>query len=115
MASPPAPDLPLAPLGPPIAEVTCSDLQAAKSALQAHSGENGYAISVESSNALRVFYRCAKGRTYDNSNKGKAHKSKQRKNTSTMKINCKYLVVARRSEEHGGLLTLSLAGSDLTN
>jgi hypothetical protein len=85
----------LAPLGDPVAEAVYADLPAAKAALQEHAKANGFAVSVDSSNAQRAFYICTKGGKYNA--KGKVstnHPSRQRRNTSTIKTDCPYRVVA---------------------
>jgi hypothetical protein len=102
MALSPPPGPPLAPLGPLIKEVIYHDLLSAKSALQTHAAGSSFAIAVESSTILHVFYRCVKGGKYDSRFKGNAHESKQRKHTGTMKTGCKFRVVARRSKEDNG-------------
>ena len=80
-------------------EAVYPDSEAAKFALQEHARMNGFGISIESSTALRVFYRCAKGGKYNNRFKDTTkHVSRQRKNTSTMKTGCKYQVVARKED-----------------
>jgi hypothetical protein len=99
MASPPSPGPPLTPLGPPIEEAICLDLLSAKSALRTHASGSGFAIAVEPSTILRIFYRWAKGGKYNNRFKGNTHESKQQKHTSIMKTGCKFRVITRRSEE----------------
>jgi hypothetical protein len=87
----------LAPLGDPVAEAVYADLPAAKAALQEHAKANRFAVSVDSSNAQRAFYICTKGGKYNT--KGKVstnHLSRQRRNTSTIKTDCLYRVVARK-------------------
>jgi hypothetical protein len=91
-----------APLGPLVAEGVFTNPQAAKAALQEHAKNNGYAISVDSSNIKRVFYICTKGGKY--SSKGKdptVHLSRQRRNTGTIKTECPYKVVVRNEESVG--------------
>jgi hypothetical protein len=73
------------------------NLEAAKASLQAHAREHGYGIAIESSDKRRTFYRCSKGGSYDNRFKDSTvHLSQQRKNTSTMKTECKFRAVARK-------------------
>ena len=87
-------------LGPAIAEAIYANPKAAKAALQAHAGEHGYSTTVQSSSDRRVFYMCSKGGNYDAKGKDPAtHPSKQRKNTSTMKTDCKYQCVARKVDD----------------
>ena len=93
----------LAPLGPAIAETVYDDPKAVKDALQAHAGQNGYSITVSSSNERRVFYMCSKSGKYDAKGKvSTTHESKRRKNTSTMKTDCKYRCVARKLDTDDG-------------
>jgi hypothetical protein len=106
MASPaPSPVPLLAPLGGPIGEAVYSDLAAAKAALQAHAGGNGYAISVESSTERRAFYKCSKRGKYNAKCKDPSvHPSRQRPNTSTMKTDCLYQAVARKVDDGVGYM-----------
>lgn len=54
---------------------------------------------MDSSSKKRVFYRCAKGSKYDNRHKDPTvHESKQRRDTSTMKTDCKYQAVAQEED-----------------
>lgn len=88
-----------APLRPPIAKAVYPNPAAVKSALQEHARANGYRIAVDSSTTLQAFYRCFKGKKYDNRFKDPTmHESRQRKDTSTIKTNCKYRVVARKEK-----------------
>ena len=90
----------LAPLGPAIAEAIYKDPPTVKDALQAHAAQNGYSISVQSSSERRVFYMCSKSGSYDSKGKDLAtHESKRRKNTSTMKTDCKHRYVAWKVDE----------------
>ena len=80
----------LAPLGSPFAEAVLPDLLAVKAALQDHAKGNGFAISVDSSNAQQAFYIYTKGGKYNPKCKVSTnHLSRQRRNTSTIKT--KYL------------------------
>jgi hypothetical protein len=92
-----------APLGPAIAETVYDDPKAVKDALQAHAGQNGYSITISSSNERRVFYMCSKSGKYDAKGKvSTTHESKRRKNTSTMKTDCKYQCVAQKLDTDDG-------------
>ena len=96
------PELPEAPLGPPIPLGVHPDPIAAKAALQAYARQNGYAITISSSSALRVFYMCSKGSKYDPKGKDPTtYKTKRCKNTSTMKTDCLYQAVACKDEVTG--------------
>jgi hypothetical protein len=87
-------------LGPAIAEAIYTDPKAVKAALQAYAGEHGYSITVQSSSDRRVFYICSKGGNYDAKGKDPAtYLSKQRKNTSTIKTDCKHRCVARKVDD----------------
>jgi hypothetical protein len=89
----------IVPLGPSLAEAIYSNSTTAKAALQEHARINGYGIGIHSSTQKRVFFRCAKGGKYNNRCKDSTiHASKQRKNTSTMKTDCKFKAVVRRQE-----------------
>jgi hypothetical protein len=69
---------------------------------------NGYGIAVDSSSKKRVFYRCAKGGKYDNRHKDPTvHESKQRRDTSTMKTDCKYQAVAQEEDGQRRLQVLN--------
>jgi hypothetical protein len=105
MSSPALPDivppdiiaLPTAPLGLPVAEAIYPNSAGARTALQEHARVNGYGIGVESSTQRRVFFWCAKRGKYDNRHKDPTvHESRQRKNTSTMKTDCKFKAVAQQ-------------------
>jgi hypothetical protein len=85
-----------APLGPPPDEVVYCTLEAAKSALQNHARENGYGISVMSSRELRTAYGCAKGGKYRDTRNPETHESKRRKNTASMKTDCRWSVHAKK-------------------
>ena len=63
----------LAPLGDPIAEAVYADIPAAKAATQEHAKANGFAVSVDSSNAQRAFYICTKGGKYNAKGKVSTH------------------------------------------
>jgi hypothetical protein len=79
--APPAPPL-LAPLSPLYVETTHPDTNTAKASLQEHAKASGFAISVDSSSARRMFYICSKGGKYSNQGKDPTvHESQQRKNT----------------------------------
>ena len=55
-------------------------------AIQAHSRDNGYAISVRSSKLARVLYDCDSSGTYDSKGKNiSTHSSRQRNNTGSKK------------------------------
>ena len=91
LAPPTIAPLPAAPLKPLVTKAVYTNPIAVRAALQEHARVNGYGIAVESSSKKRVFYRCAKGGKYDNRFKDPTvHESKQRRDTSTMKTNCKY-------------------------
>jgi hypothetical protein len=80
-------------------------LAAAKAALQAHVGGNGYAISVESSTKRRAFYKCSKGGKYNAKCKDPSiHPLRQRPNTSTMKTDCLYQAVAWKADDGVGFM-----------
>jgi hypothetical protein len=99
--APLAPPL-LAPLGPLYVETTHPDTNTAKASLQEHAKASGFAISVDSSSARRVFYICSKGGKYSNQGKDPTvHESRQRKNTGTIKTECPYRAVARKLEDGG--------------
>jgi hypothetical protein len=90
------PGLPLlAPLGPAPDEAIYADPDAVKAALQAHARENGYAVSVTSSRDQRIIYKCAKGGKYRDNKDPTTHKSRRRKNTSTMKCDCPFTISAK--------------------
>jgi hypothetical protein len=90
---------PTAPLGPLLAEAIYPSSTAAKAALQEHARVNGYGIGIESSTQKRIFFRCAKGGKYDDRFKDPTVQiSKQCKNTSTMKTDCKFKAVVRQQE-----------------
>jgi hypothetical protein len=90
----------LAPLGPAIAEAIYKDPPAVKDTLQAYAAQNRYSISVQSSSERRVFYMCSKSSSYDSKGKDLAtHESKCRKNTSTIKTDCKHRYVAQKVDE----------------
>jgi hypothetical protein len=90
-----------APLGEPFPEAVYTNISAVKAALTAHARANRYAISTESTKAHRVLFRCAKGGKYDSRFKDPTvHQSKRRRNTSTIKSGCKFMVEARK--EAGG-------------
>jgi hypothetical protein len=89
-----------APLGPAIVEAIYKDPPAVKDALQVHAAQNGYSISIQSSSKRRVFYMCLKSGSYNSKGKDLAmHESKRRKNTSTMKTDCKHRYVAQKVDE----------------
>jgi hypothetical protein len=84
-----------APLRDPIAKAIYIDTAAAKAACQEHAKANGFAISVASSSALRVFYAYTKSGVYNLKGKeSTVYLSRQRRNTSTIKTNCLYKCVA---------------------
>jgi hypothetical protein len=86
----------LAPLSPPPDDAEYPDQAAAKASLQAYGRAYGYSISVESSRHQRTVYSCSKGGKYRDKGKNlETHKSKHRKNTSTMKTECLWQVVAK--------------------
>jgi hypothetical protein len=89
----------LAPLGPPPDEIVYSTLEAAKSALQNHARENGYGVSVVSSRETRTAYGCAKGGKYRDTRNPETHESKRRKNTSSMKTDCRWSVHAKKCHD----------------
>ena len=85
-----------APLGPPPEEAIYADAKAVQAALQSHARDNGYGISVTSSKKEKVYYGCAKGGKYRDTKDSNTHESKCRKNTSTMKTDCCFSVVAKK-------------------
>jgi hypothetical protein len=85
-----------APLGLPLDEATYATPEAVKAALQSHAQDNGYGVSVSSSKDQRIYYACAKGGKYRDTKNPETHKSKRRKNTSTMKTDCRFSVVAKK-------------------
>ena len=85
---------PTASLSPLLAEAIYPSSTAAKATLQEHTRVNGYGIGIESSTQKCIFFQCAKEGKYDNQFKDPTvHVSKQRKNTSTMKTDCKFKAV----------------------
>jgi hypothetical protein len=88
----------LAPLGspPPVHNTIQADPATLKSILQDHGGDNGYSIAVGSSKAQRIIYKCSKGGKYRDGKDPKIHKSKRRKNTSTMKTDYPFQVDAKK-------------------
>jgi FAR1 DNA-binding domain len=90
----------LAPLGEPFSEAIYTEISAVRAALEDHARTNGYAIGVKSSKAQRFLYRCSKGGKYDSRFKDpEVHESKRRRNTSTTKTGCKFMVEARKEAE----------------
>jgi hypothetical protein len=85
-----------APLGPPLEEAIYADAKAVQAALQSHARDNGYGISIASSKKDKVYYGCAKGGKYRDRKDPDTHESKRRKNTSTMKTDCRFSVVAKK-------------------
>src|SRR5208282_2375143 len=91
-----------APLGPPPAEVTYSDIATAKAALWSHARKNGFAVSVHSSDARRVIIKCSKSGKYDPKGKDKnVNLSKRRCNTGTIKTDCPFRVACYPSDAGG--------------
>jgi hypothetical protein len=69
------------------------DFATIKAALQEHAWINGFAISIHSFKEQRAIFKCTKGGKYDDCSKDPTvYTSKQRRNTSTIKTNCKYQV-----------------------
>src|SRR5437016_832241 len=107
MSSLPATDIemplvgpPTMPLGAPFPEAVYADPTTIKAALQQYVREQGYAILVDSSTPLQVFYICSKGGKYRSKGKDPSvHQSRQRRNTSTMKTDCPYKVVAQHQDD----------------
>jgi hypothetical protein len=98
----PSPAPILAPLGPPPDGAEYPDQAAAKAALQAHGRAHGYSISIESSRPQRTVYNCSKkGKYRDKGKNPKTHESKRQKNTSTMKTECPWQVVAKNDISGG--------------
>jgi len=94
-----------APLGPLFDEAVYKDFATIKAALQEHARINGFAISVHSSREQRAIFKCTKGGKYDDRGKDlTVHTSRQRRNTSTIKTNCKYQVQAKKCEDQLGYL-----------
>jgi hypothetical protein len=90
---------PIAPLGPLLAEAIYPSSTAAKAALQEHARVNGYEIGIKLLTQNRIFFWYIKGDKYDDRFKDSiVHISKQRKNTSTMKTDCKFKAVVRQQE-----------------
>jgi hypothetical protein len=88
---------PTAPLGSLLAEAIYSSSTAAKAALQEYAQVNGYGIGIESSTQKCIFFQYAKGGKYDDRFKDPiVHVSKQHKNTSTIKTDCKFKAVVRQ-------------------
>jgi hypothetical protein len=87
------------PLGPvPLPTTQYSNLEAIKTALQAHAAENGYAIKVDSSTPKRASIICSKGGKYDNKGKSNTvHKTKRCRNTGTTKTDCQFRVSATQN------------------
>src|SRR5580700_4033051 len=96
------PALPLALLGLVLPEATYPTLKAVKAALQAHTYRNRYTITVKSADSRRGFYMCSKNSKYDSKGKNlDIYKTKRCKNTSTIKTDCLYRVVARKDDISG--------------
>jgi hypothetical protein len=86
------------PLGPPPPITPYPNLEAIKTALQAHAAENGYAIKVDSSTPKRASIICSKGGKYDSRGKSNAvHNTKRRRNTGTTKTDCQFPVSATQN------------------
>jgi hypothetical protein len=100
------PTLLLAPIGAPFPEALYPDTAAVKAALQKHTGENGYTVSVELSNTRRVFYICSKGKDYRSRKDPDIYTSRQYKNTSTAKTGYLFTVVARKVDSSWQTTTL---------
>ena len=88
-----------APLGLPFDEATYTTPEAVKAALQSHARDNNYGVSVSSSKDQRIYYACAKRGKYRDTKNLETHKSKRRKNTSIMKTDCRFSVVAKKRPE----------------
>jgi hypothetical protein len=88
-----------APLGLPPDEATYTTLEDVKAALQSHARDNGYGISVTSSRDQRIYYAYTKGGKYRDTKSPETHESRRRKNTSTMKTDCRFSVVAKKCPE----------------
>jgi hypothetical protein len=88
-----------APLGLPFDEATYTTPEAVKAALQNHARDNSYGVSVSSSENQRIYYACAKRGKYRDTKNLETHKSKRRKNTSIMKTDCRFSVVAKKRPE----------------
>jgi hypothetical protein len=85
-------------LGPLLPTTQYSNLEAIKTALQAHTAENGYAIKVNSSTFKRAFIICSKGGKYDNRGKSNTvYKTKRCQNTRTTKTDCQFRVLATQN------------------
>ena len=88
-----------APLGLPLDEAIYTTPEAVKAALQSHARDNGYGVSVSSSKDQRIYYACAKGGKYRDTKNPETHESRRRKNTSTMKTDCRFSIVAKKCPE----------------
>jgi hypothetical protein len=98
----PTPDSP-APLGPPLEEMYYESFEELRAVLDEHAKSYGFALSVSSSNQKRVFLNCSKyGKYNPKGKKPEVHESKRRKHTGTTKTDCKFQVVARKSDNKKG-------------
>jgi hypothetical protein len=88
-----------APLGPPLEEAIYADTKAVQAALQSHARDNRYRIAVTSSKKDKVYYICTKGGKYRDRKDYDTYESKRRKNTSTMKTDCPFSVVAKKCSD----------------
>ena len=71
------------------------NLEAIKTALQAHTAENGYATKVNSSTSKRASIICSKDRKYNSKDKSDTvYKTKCCRNTRTVKPHCQFQVSA---------------------
>jgi hypothetical protein len=90
---------PIAPLGTLLADAIYPSSTAVKAALKEYARVNSYRIGIESLIQKCIFFRCAKRGKYDDRFKDPiVYISKQCKNTSTMKTDCKFKVVVRQQE-----------------
>jgi hypothetical protein len=85
-----------APLGLLPEEAIYADTKVVQAALQSHARDTRYSISITLSKKEKVYYSCAKGGKYRNIKDSNIYKSKCRKNTSTIKTDCRFSVVAKK-------------------
>jgi hypothetical protein len=107
------------PLGPPPPTVQYSRLAEIKALLQAHTRDNGYAITSDSSTPKRAAWVCSKSGKYNDKNKAQdVHPTKRRRNTGTTKTGCPFRVratfdviwatqIIRADHNHDAVVSLS--------
>jgi hypothetical protein len=87
-------------LGPPPPTAQYPNLEAIKTALQAHAAENGYATKVDSSTSKRASIICSKGGKYDSKSKSDTvYETKRRRNAGTIKTDCQFRVSATQDSK----------------